>query len=1350
MRLKLSAILLLALFLPGLAHALGLGQLKLESTLNQPFEARVELLSATRDELDSLNIGLADEEAFRRAGIERSYILTQLRFGIRETEDGPDYIRIYSQALIREPFLNFLLEASWSKGRLFREYTVLLDPPIYAPAETRKPIIHPEIPSIDTTTEDQVVVFEPGFIGEAPMVAPGRPVDYTGGDYGPTVTGDTLWSIAKAMRPDRSVSIQQMMLALMRANPEAFINGNINGLKRGEVLRLPEISDMQLHDKQEAFNEALAQNNLWQEARGAMATVVTPRVEGLAEKPEEIMPEVAEEPVPEAAEEMPEAETAVEGVTMVPEQEMEGEAELRLVAPTEEGEGADQSAMDAAAAETEAMTRELALATESTEVLKLENAELADKLTEAEGIASDLERLIVLKEDELATIQQQIVLAQAEPEISEVTAEAPDITEAVTEAEVEEAVEELMAEEEVTEEEAVAEAEVEMPPAPSGVMAVIDSIIKSLMGIVGQLKSNLMMIAGGLGALIAIAFLALFAMRRRKKSDEDISEFPDFEDFVDEPGDISEDATDIKEAQAESEAPTAIPGSEDETVPPVFGADEDQTQIVAPAGGQVAEEPAEEEEEDPMAEVNVFLAYEHFDQAEDFVRQALEKEPDNLEFHSKLLEVFYAANNKKAYEDIAQVLHDKIGGPQGEHWEMAVAMWQELSPNRALFEASADGEEPSEEPAADTGGGILDLTETTGDGADLGSTADAGEEVLDVTAAADLDVEEVTEEPSEEAASLEFDMGEEESAPESEEVLDLTESDGGVDPLDVSHAAEDDLLDVTAAVGLEEEPEEEESSELDTGDGSLDISFGDEPVAEESDVLDIGADEALDLSFDAEPEAASGELDAGDGSLDISFGDEPVAEESAALDTGADEGLDLSFDAEPEAGDASVDSSLEASDELLDVTAAVSLDEELEEEGADEESLDISFGDEPVAEESGAAEIGADEALDLSFDAEPEAGDASVDSSLEASDELLDVTAAVSLDEELEEEGADEESLDISFGDEPAAEESAALDIGADEGLDLSLDAGEDPLAEISDGGDADVDGMLDIAEDSNTALDSDSDVLDVSKTSADDLLDVTASASFEPDSDEDLLDVTVASDGMAHGGGGLLDTEKDSSESDSVLGLDVEGTDSEPKGGGSDLDLSLGIPDMEEDPMSTVKLEPSSDSEAPEDVSAADDDSMTFDIGLDVSEGGGATEEGLDLDLQLDAESADDKGLSDLEMNTTMEIPKSAAEDVIESAATSEPSEEEFEVDMEATVQAPQLSISMDDDDEQKTVLVKRASESDEQSAEDEIGTQLDLAKAYIELGDNDNAKTILDEVIAQGNDEQKQQAQELLGQIT
>ena len=136
--------------------ALGLGEIELNSALNQPFNAEVELLSATEAELDELKVGIGSAAAFSKAGIERPMFLNKLKFDVTRKADGTAVVRVTSRDVVREPFLDFLLELSWSKGRLLREYTVLIDPPVtmpapapvaQAPAQTTAPAAAPSPPS---------------------------------------------------------------------------------------------------------------------------------------------------------------------------------------------------------------------------------------------------------------------------------------------------------------------------------------------------------------------------------------------------------------------------------------------------------------------------------------------------------------------------------------------------------------------------------------------------------------------------------------------------------------------------------------------------------------------------------------------------------------------------------------------------------------------------------------------------------------------------------------------------------------------------------------------------------------------------------------------------------------------------------------------------------------------------------------------------------------------------------------------------------------------------------------------------------------------------------------------------
>jgi len=931
---------LLTLVAPTVVNALGLGKLELLSALNQPFKARVELLSATVDELDSLKVSLADQEAFERAGIQRTFLLTSLRFRVEETESGSDYIRIHSSESIREPFLNFLLEINWSKGRLFREYTVLLDPPTYtSPGSKKKVVIHPDTPVVEIDADDHQVVYDLEYkpesktrVSQPAPVTPGYEpqsyepqssyaapptINYAGsGDYGPAVTGDTLWSIAKAARPDTSVSIQQMMLAILNANPEAFIENNINGLKRGAILEIPDATEVDSLIQSDALAQVINQHALWDEYKGHVSTYVSQQPESSEGYSQAIEEEVAEEP------------GDVEQESTITDVGDEGEAELRLISETDQDTGSDQST--AGASGVDALNNELALANESIEALFMENAELKDKLTETEGIIDDLKRLIVLKEDELAAMQEQIMIAAAEQESADAITD-----ETMAEEELVEEIEATTDEEPVEEEELVVEDEEELVEEEEEVLAddeVIEEVVVAddegmgaLSGLMDQgmaalsglkdqgmdmlekAKANLMIVGGAIGGLLLLAFLMIFVSKRRSAKATVIElpaeDFPDFSEEID------------------SEKATVIPGSEDETVLPgddaaeaeadIDTGDEEKTTFLAPGSTDVeadvdafevpeetAEIPQESApeipEEDPMEEVNVFLAYEHFDEAESFVKKALEDDPDNLNFHSKLLEVFYAAGNKKSYEEAARVVNEKTGG-EGEYWDAAVAMWQELSPNRVLFETPIAGEDEVE-TSDSTGGGVLNIAADE-DGSDGGEadmdfnigSEESEEDVLDVTATADS-VSAGTE--SSESLDLDTSVEMDISAGESEDLLDSTVE---MSPGDVQKVqeAQDDVA---------EEDVAEEALDLSLGEVSLDLDTGQQ--ADDSNELDIsfgdtsGEEDSLDVSI-AQDSGDSNELDidfgdstGDDGDLDL-LG-ESVDTEEVTASASADE-LDLSL-----------------------------------------------------------------------------------------------------------------------------------------------------------------------------------------------------------------------------------------------------------------------------------------------------------------------------------------------------------------------------------------------------------------------------------------------------------------------
>lgn len=258
----LAALLVCSLVAPQ-AYALGLGEIELESHLNEKFKGRIELYDAEGLQSAEIIVSLASREDFDRVGVERFFFLTGLRFSV-EFVGGKPEIRINSAQPISEPYLNFLVEVLWPQGRLLKEYTVLLDPPTYtatvsAPEQAPRTAVAEQPPRSSAPAPRQA---EPTSRGTQVALAPAARTAASGG-ANMTGRNDTLWSIANRNRPSNQVSVNQYMLAIQRANPQAFINGNINLMKAGYVLRMPEQSEALDLTAAQANVEVARQTDVW-------------------------------------------------------------------------------------------------------------------------------------------------------------------------------------------------------------------------------------------------------------------------------------------------------------------------------------------------------------------------------------------------------------------------------------------------------------------------------------------------------------------------------------------------------------------------------------------------------------------------------------------------------------------------------------------------------------------------------------------------------------------------------------------------------------------------------------------------------------------------------------------------------------------------------------------------------------------------------------------------------------------------------------------------------------------------------------------------------------------------------
>lgn len=279
-----------ALLSPATLYALGLGEIRLNSALNQPFDAEIEVVSASTDELSSLKVALASDDMFRRYGLDRPNFLSNFSLRVDSANAGRPVIKLRSPNAVTEPFLSLLVEVSWTGGRVLREYTVLLDPPVFAPNATQQPVLAPrggrtEAPASAGNTGNverstPAAPTAPAAPASAPVAAP-APTSAVSSSAPRTTTAvsdsytvrpaDTLSKIAATINTDSRVTPRQTMVALYRANPQAF-DGNVNVLRSGSVLRIPATADIEAISNAEASAELSRQYGAWRTAANASAS----------------------------------------------------------------------------------------------------------------------------------------------------------------------------------------------------------------------------------------------------------------------------------------------------------------------------------------------------------------------------------------------------------------------------------------------------------------------------------------------------------------------------------------------------------------------------------------------------------------------------------------------------------------------------------------------------------------------------------------------------------------------------------------------------------------------------------------------------------------------------------------------------------------------------------------------------------------------------------------------------------------------------------------------------------------------------------------------------------------------
>ncbi len=665
----------LLLWVPLQVLGAGLGKLTVLSALGQPLSAEIEIVSLQPGEEDSLVARFAPSEAYRQAGIESNPATLGVRFSI-DRRNGRPIIRMASNAPINEPFLNVLVELAWNSGRLVREYTFLLDPPEYkgpppvavAPA----PVARPAAPTASSPVRPPARAVQERPL--APAAAAPAAAPKSQGTY-EVKKGDTLAKIATQSNPG-GATLQQMLIALYRANPDAFIGNNINRLRAGRILNLPDQAAATSIDVAEARRMVNAQaqdfRSYQNKLAGAVAAAPAESAAGARSSGGRITPQAEEPAAPGAKDQV-------------------------KLSKADKAEAVGKGARAAAARGDNAAAREKALQESESRVAELEKNVL------------DLRKLLDLKNQSLAELEKKggakpaaappaaaAVPVPAVPvkPVAEVPKTAPAPVVPPTAAKPGDATKPAEPPKPVPEaakapDAAMAQApgaasatSTGAPPAPAATPApgaapapapgaakapvppakpkmtpppppppptLIDEFLENPIALIGL----------GVVLLILIGYGA-WAWRRKKAAQSR------FQDSV------------LGAPPASSlGASSVFSGAASESI-------DTGAAISQAAVGDTPVAAADTDEVDPIAEADVYMAYGRDSQAEEILKDALAKDPGRLAIHSKLLEIYAARRDVQNLEQTAMQVKELTGGT-GEDWDKAVVLGRTADPGNSLY-----------------------------------------------------------------------------------------------------------------------------------------------------------------------------------------------------------------------------------------------------------------------------------------------------------------------------------------------------------------------------------------------------------------------------------------------------------------------------------------------------------------------------------------------------------------------------------------------------------------------------------------------------------------------------------------
>jgi len=633
-----------SLLMPASAYSLGIGDIKLHSALNQKLDAEIALLVSADENISDIKVRLASPDKFDEAGVPWSYFLSKIKFKAVTQTDGSTIVKLSSNEALREPFLDFLLEVTWASGNLYREFTVLVDPPVSYKKATIPVIQKPQQPIVPSYADQPVKIID----RDANVVS-----ETSVGQYGPTEKTDSVWKIAEKANIYDDVSIEQMMMSIYEANPRAFYKKNVNALMAGQTLKIPEKDVVLKLSKKQALAAFKQQDKVWNGRVGKkekQSNIDDSLLSSQLELEAPVLGEVGDKA------------NIVTGDKTTAKHIVDSEIDDSKVASSDEGL-ALQARMD-----------------------KLEQQLVM------------MQKILLLKDEQIATLQNK---KQVEP--SSKTVETTEIAEPVVAPETKEPLDqgkikiktlaEIQAEKEAAKVASVSVDDVQKPVetttkaqvSPEKEPAKVEPVkkpkpkFKLKPAPVVEEETDYLTLAIGGGSALILSVLGVLWWRRRavEEDDDDTESVFAMASEISLP-DSPDDKLTIPVADDSSLYNVGTVGESSflsEFTPSDFDAfDTDQTEV------------------DPVAEADVYLAYGRYQQAEDLMLQAIKDYPERDECKLKLLEIYFTNENKNSFEDYAKELVAEGKPENSGFWDKVVEMGREIDPDSSLYSDKASFE----------------------------------------------------------------------------------------------------------------------------------------------------------------------------------------------------------------------------------------------------------------------------------------------------------------------------------------------------------------------------------------------------------------------------------------------------------------------------------------------------------------------------------------------------------------------------------------------------------------------------------------------------------------------------------